>query len=405
MRQTIRLAALMLAASLAPAAAMPEFKRGVSMELWTSWPAEAEWGDEAKLFPFPEWRRTVTQSDLEALKGDGLDFVRLPLDPGVFLSPVSAASSARLMGEVKATVADIRRAGLNVIVDLHTIPAGDSRPASIESVRDKPEVQEAFIALAGRMAGELDGLDGVALELINEPVMDCEPGENAYPAIISRLHAAARAAAPALPLVVTGACWGDPAKLAALPEAIIADANSIFTFHSYAPFLLTHQGASWAGDFIIHVSGLPFPPDRYGKAAFQTALRSVKARMEKDAAPERVAGVISYLDELAAEIDTPEKLAALMEKPFLEAAAFAAASGIAPSRILLGEFGMIRQEWGKAAIMPDEWRVDYMRAKRKLAEKHGFGWAMWGYSGAFGVAQEFSGVRLEDGIIRRVTAP
>jgi hypothetical protein len=153
------------------------------------------------------------------------------------------------------------------------------------------------------------------------------------------------------------------------------------------------------------VSGLPFPPDRYGKAAFQTALRSVKARMEKDAAPERVAGVISYLDELAAEIDTPEKLAALMEKPFLEAAAFAAASGIAPSRILLGEFGMIRQEWGKAAIMPDEWRVDYMRAKRKLAEKHGFGWAMWGYSGAFGVAQEFSGVRLEDGIIRRVTAP
>jgi endoglucanase len=38
------------------------------------------------------------------------------------------------------------------------------------------------------------------------------------------------------------------------------DDNLIWTFHSYEPFLLTHQGATWAGDFIPYVTGLPYPP-------------------------------------------------------------------------------------------------------------------------------------------------
>ncbi|NJR14207.1 MAG: hypothetical protein HC779_08760 [Phyllobacteriaceae bacterium] len=74
-------------AAPAPAADLPAFKRGISMELWTSWPAEAKWANPEKLFPFPEWRRVVTPADLAALKTAGLDFVRLPIDPGVFSQP------------------------------------------------------------------------------------------------------------------------------------------------------------------------------------------------------------------------------------------------------------------------------------------------------------------------------
>ncbi|NJR14205.1 MAG: hypothetical protein HC779_08750 [Phyllobacteriaceae bacterium] len=185
---------------------------------------------------------------------------------------------------------------------------------------------------------------------------------------------------------------------------MISDNATLFSFHSYAPFLLTHQGATWAGDFIPHVTGLPYPPDRYRAADFASAVRAVKRRIADKAPQARVAGLTSYLDETVAEIDTPEKLDAAMQKPFVAAARFAADNAIAPGRIILGEFGMIRQEWGNSFVMPAEWRADYLIAKKAIAEKHGFGWAIWGYSGAFGVVQGFGGEALGDGLLERVTA-
>ncbi|MCU0830540.1 MAG: glycoside hydrolase family 5 protein [Rhizobiaceae bacterium] len=384
------------------AADLPSFTRGVSMELWTSWPAPADWGDAAKLFPFPEWRRTVTADDLAALKAKGLDFVRMPVDPGVFVAPAAAPHQDRLLVEIDSAVALIRDAGLNVIVDLHTIPGGDARPATIETVTADDEAFARYTDKAAMLARRLNGRNGVALELINEPVMDCETGEARWPAMMDRLHAAARDAAPDLPLVVTGACWGGPEQLAALTPKVTSDPLTLFSFHSYAPFLLTHQGATWAGDFIPHVTGIPFPPDRYGKTGLRTAVNGVKERMKRDAPTARVPGLLSYLDELVAEIDTPAELEAVMAKPMDAAVAFAAVNAIAPSRILMGEFGMIRQEWGNAYVLPDEWRVDYIRAKRALAEERGFGWAIWGYSGAFGVEQGFGGERLSDDVLGRV---
>jgi endoglucanase len=400
---TAGLTAAALTASAASAqAAPPEFKRGVSMELWTSWPAEAEWADEAKLFPFPEWRRLVTDDDLAALKSAGLDFVRLPVDPGVFASKVTAKLQGRLLDEVAAAAQSIRKAGLNVIIDLHTIPGGSARPATIEAVTESDATFDRHIALAETFAKRFAPMNGVALELINEPVMDCEPGENRWPAMMERLHAAARKAAPQLPLVVTGACWGEAGKLEALPRSLSDDALTLFSFHSYAPFVLTHQGATWAGDFIPHVTGLPFPPNRYGAGDLKVAVRTVKEKMDRDAEPGRREGLKSYLDEQIAQIDTPEKLQAVMAAPFEVAARFADDRGIDRSRILLGEFGMIRQEWGNPFMMPDEWRVDYLRVKSSLAEKNGFGWAIWGYSGAFGVVQGFGGEVLPDSVISRV---
>jgi endoglucanase len=396
--------ALALAVSVAPVAAaeLPSFTRGVSMELWTSWPSPADWGDAEKLFPFPEWRRTVTPEDLAALKAKGLDFVRLPVDPGVFVADTAKPHRERLLAAIDDAASLIRTAGLNVIVDLHTIPGGDARPGTVEAVTADDDAFARYTEIAAELAKRLDGKMGIALELINEPVMDCEPGEQRWPAMMERLHRAARTAAPSLPLVVTGACWGGPEQLAALTPAVTGDALTLFSFHSYAPFLITHQGATWAGDFIPHVTGMPFPPDRYGAAGLRTAVNGVKERMKRDAPAARVPGLLSYLDELVAEIDTPEELRAAMAKPMDTAAEFATSRGIAPSRILMGEFGMIRQEWGNPYVVPDEWRVDYIRAKRDLAEERGFGWAIWGYSGAFGVEQAFGGERLTDDVLGRV---
>ncbi|MGL4405460.1 MAG: glycoside hydrolase family 5 protein [Notoacmeibacter sp.] len=385
-------------------AAPPVFKRGVAMELWTSWPAETEWSKPEVLFPFPEWRRNVTPEALKALKTSGLDFVRLPIDPGVFLSEQTKDLHEKLLTEIETTVSDIKNAGLNVIVDLHTIPGGNaSRPGAIEGVLANNEAFGAYTDLAVLFAKRFAADKNIALELINEPVIDCENATpKRWPAMIGRLHKAARAAAPDLPLVITGGCWGDAEMLKDLPKSVTKDKNAIFSFHSYAPFLLTHQGATWAGDFIPLVNGLPFPPSRFGETDLKTALNGVEANIRAKAPAHRIDGMIAYLGEEIARIDTDKKLKATLEKPFISAAKFAKAHKIPAERMLLGEFGMINQEWGNPMKMPVDWRVDYMKTVRKLAEAKGFGWSIWSYSGAFGIVQGFGGEPVNTQIIERV---
>jgi endoglucanase len=404
-KRTTLIAALMLASSTAFAAPLI-FKRGVSMELWTAWPAESEWSKPEVLFPFPEWRRNVTPDALKALKTAGLDFVRLPVDPGVFISPQTKDLREQLFTEIEATVSELKGAGLNVIVDLHTIPGGGgSRPGAIEAVLANNESFTAYTGIAASFAKRFANTEGVALELINEPVIDCEGATpKRWPAMIGRLHKAARDAAPNLTLVVTGGCWGDAEMLKDLPKSVIKDQNVIFSFHSYAPFLLTHQGATWAGDFIPLVNGLPFPPDRYNEADLKSAVSAVEANIRAKAPAHRVDGMIAYLGEQVADINSAKKLKAAIEKPFMSAARFAKSHKISADRMILGEFGMINQEWNSTAKMPTDWRVDYMRQIRMLAEAKGFGWSIWSYSGAFGIAQGFGGEVITDGIIERVLA-
>jgi endoglucanase len=138
LKSTALSAAAVLALSLGtlstPAFSAPlELKRGISMELWNTWPAESEWSKQDIILPFPEWRKNVSAADLADLKKSGLDFVRLPIDPGVFLSKQTRDLRAKLMDEVDASVALIQSAGLNVIVDLHTIPA-KGRTGDIEAL-------------------------------------------------------------------------------------------------------------------------------------------------------------------------------------------------------------------------------------------------------------------------------
>ncbi|MDP3896643.1 MAG: cellulase family glycosylhydrolase, partial [Mesorhizobium sp.] len=197
---------------------------------------------------------------------------------------------------------------------------------------------------------------------------------------------------------------GTSEGLAALDPKLIPDDNVIWSFHSYAPFLLTHQGATWAGDFIPHVTGLPYPLDSVSPVELDAIVETIRQRIRRDAPLMRRAGLLAYLDEQIAAVDTPAKLAAAMDAPFAEVAAWAAAHGVAAGDIMLGEFGMIRQEYGNDHVMPAATRAAYYRDMIALAEKHGFAWSMWDYGGAFGVVDEFDGRRAEPEIMEMIRA-
>ena len=243
----------------------------------------------------------------------------------------------------------------------------------------------------------------VAFELMNEPTIGCEGAElRDWRERLSKLFAAARSSATRLTLVLSGSCWGDADGLAALDPAMIPDDNIVWSFHSYAPFLLTAQGATWTGDFAPHVNGLPYPPHSVSRTEWEAALERVRETIRRDAPWSRRSGLLSYLDTLAVEVDTADKLHALLDKPFETVAAWAEQNGVAPDGILLGEFGMIRQEYGNDYVMPGAWRAAYYRDMIERAEARGFAWSMWGYGGAFGVVEAFGGEPAEPDVLEVV---
>lgn len=382
---------------LAAEAATFEGRRGMSLDLWDTWPAESAWGDEKAMLPFPQWRRYISKPELEALKKNGLDFVRVPIDPAPFLSEASAALHDRLAEEIPAAVDAVLDAGLSVIVDIHPIPAGD-RSVGTSSILEDQAMFDAYVSLLRRIAGSLKSKDAsrVALELFNEPTNDCDSdGTSNWPGQMKQVFAAARASATKLTLVLSGACWGGAEGLAKINPKDIPDDNIIWSFHSYDPFILTHQGASWAGDFMPYVYGLPFPTYGARQADFSAASDQIRARIGSDAPKAKRAGHLAYFDEEIARIASKEGLEAAMEKPFAVVADWAKTNGIDPSDILLGEFGMIRQEYGNPHVVPAKDREAFYTAQIKRAEGYGFRWAAFSYSGAFGLLRGWDGDEVE----------
>ncbi len=96
-------------------------ERGLNLDLWDTWPNEAEWSRDGVLLPYPEWRRRLDAEDLAFLKNVGFDFLRMPVDPIPFLSPKTDHLRERLLTSVLEGVRTINAAGLKAIVDLHPI--------------------------------------------------------------------------------------------------------------------------------------------------------------------------------------------------------------------------------------------------------------------------------------------
>ncbi|MES0174708.1 cellulase family glycosylhydrolase [Mesorhizobium sp. M0006] len=403
MIKTLMAALLVLAASALPGqAATFSVKRGLNLDQWTTWVGEDKWNDRQAILPYPEWRKFLDEGDLKALKAAGFDFLRMPVDPSPFMSDQTLALRDDLYASVRDSARMINRAGLKVIVDMHLIPAGGGREIGMGQVMDDPATFEAYVEVVRKMARTLATEDPaqVAFEPMNEPIVDCDSeGTSLWPERQQKLFAAARASATRLTLILTGACYSSAASLVRIDPKSIPDDNIIWTFHSYDPFLLTHQGATWAGDFILYVTGLPYPLTAVPRAELDATLDAIRAKIKAEAPRTRRNGLLAYLDEQVASMDTDEKLLGVMDAPFEKVEAWAKANAIKPENITLGEFGMIRQEYGNPYVMPPKYRAAYVKDMIARAEAHGFSWSVWSFGGAFGIVDAFNGEKAEPAVM------
>jgi endoglucanase len=377
-----------LAAGLAMAAPAVTLKRGLPSDIWLTWPGDEEWSKPGFLDVFPEWRRSYGEKHLKAAKAAGFDFIRLAIDPAPFIANPSKERTAHLLAETKETIAEIEAAGLNVLVDLHAMPKL-GRSVGIETYLADDASFAAYLGLVRQMATAIKDEDParVAFEPINEPTVDCPWESNRkprWPAMAQAMHAAARDAAPRLTLVISGACWGGAEGLVALDPKSFKDENIYWSFHSYEPFVVTHQGASWDEDVVRFIDGLTYPPDRTQKSRILKAAFTRIGKAPRDAAQK--AEMKKRLKEALGAYFIPGRAAARMAKPFDLVTRWAKRSGIPQGQILLGEFGVIKKD--QSTEVPEATRAAVMRATREMAERRGFAWSVWSWGGSFAITEE-----------------
>lgn len=357
-------------------------KRGLNFDIWNDWRTVDDMLETPGfLTPFPDWQRIVTETQLARIRTDGFDFVRLPMDPAPLLALGPGTARAAQIGDIRRGAERALAAGLNVVVDLHAFPRPDEIWGTDHIVAG---LWPDHLRLVAEVGAALRGLppERVAFEPLNEPTQDCDAiwgdAKAEWPQMLIDLHRAARSAAPDLPIVLTGACWGGVDGLEQIDPTTIDDDNVIWSFHSYAPFQFTHQGANWTDAPLKYITGLPYPPSLLTEEmalqrAADAALRMQAAEGQAD------------LDAIAATIISYRKTAdRAVEDEVKRAADWADRHNVPHDHLFLGEFGALRSGFGQA--YPIDWQAAFLADKRSSAETLGIGWAVWNWAGDMGIA-------------------
>ncbi|RVD50879.1 cellulase family glycosylhydrolase, partial [Mesorhizobium sp. M7A.F.Ca.ET.027.03.2.1] len=364
-------------APIARAAAGPRFRRGVNAWPWFSLTREfpaprTDYGWP----PFQSQRPVPTPDDLRRLRRTGLDFIRLPVDPGPFLA-ADATTRGRLLDMLDAAVTATLHAGLGIIVNIQANAATHYwNPDRMVSSTAAPAF-DLYRGLVGELAGRLARFQPgrVALEPVNEPAQAC--ASNVWSQIQLSLLTAARASAATLPLIVTGGCGSMVSGLTALDPAPLSPFEPIlFTFHFYEPYLFSHQGAPWMREPVYRsLNNVPWPASA---GSLEPTLASVRARMAQDTETPEDAKQAAYAETervLKVYFDArPDRW--FVEKYLRQVRDWADGHGLAPERIIMGEFGALRTD-ARYVAAPNPDRARYIADVRRSAEELGLAWALW----------------------------
>jgi len=381
----------LLVTATALQAAPLQLGRGVGLHGWLNWsPVTAErtyrrppyrtveqWLSSER--PLSDWPKGDPFARIRAL---GFDFVRLTVDPGPLLAG-GEAERKEALAVLSGAVRKVTAADLAVVFNLHGV---SQVPAYGMDVVDGGADSEGIVryrAMVKAVAGMLAniGSDRVAFEPYNEPAYyPCDAGGTEdWQRIMTDTLADIRSVSTDLTVVATGACGGSITGLTDIDPAF-DDANVLYSFHMYEPHAFTHQRAEEPDGFF---SGLPWPA-RGGSP--ERARSRLSAHMQA-AGLNRLKEVVNLarMDERMETYFQENWDDAMLRARIGEAVDWAKRNAIAPSRLFMGEFGVIRMTADGRAGAYDPDRLRYLRTVRETAEENGIPWSVWEYSNPYGM--------------------
>lgn len=309
----------------------------------------------------------LSAADLKLLGDLGFGAIRLSIAPQYLYLSGDPVPNPTMLSYLDAALDRILAADLAVIIDIH-----DEVKTNLES---DEKYREGFVGFWENLSKHLSNRDPemLFLEVVNEPLFEDNP--QSWFTLQKRLLASMRKGAPNHTLIATGTRWSSIDGLLMLTP--VADRNVIYTFHFYDPHFFTHQGATWAGDEVRRLRGLPYPntDERCAKAA-----KALLGRSEQD---------------IAMRWCQQEKWdSATIDSRIKRAADWGRVNNVP---LLLGEFGVY------CPNAPTVDRLSWIEDVRKAAEKYNIAWSLWGYDECFGLQRrvDASGkIILDEGVVK-----
>lgn len=248
-------ASLLALASTAPAQAAPApLPVGTCINMGNSMEPETEngWGG-----------KPIAADDFKRIKAAGFETIRLPVRWHKQSSNTPPYTiDAAWLDRVTEVVDAALDADLNVILNSHHFDPLYADPAGTKAWH-----AGVWKQIAARFADRPD--ETLWFEIENEPHNKLT-NDNLL-ATLSPALAAIRASNPTRAVIIGGQDWSSIDSLATLE--LPDDVNIHPTFHYYAPFDFTHQGASWTGD------AMPPVGRTYGTSADAALLKADVAKL------------------------------------------------------------------------------------------------------------------------------
>jgi len=334
--------------SSVPSSRLAHLRQGINLSEWFAQVYDPKGYTKEH---FETW---ITSADIALIKSAGFDHVRLSVNPQPMMDAARRQhGTEEYFGYLDASMKMILDAGLAVEFDMH--PDSDFKARLKED-----EFVERFADFWRTVARHYSSWDSerVFFEILNEPEMQ---DRYRWYGVESKLATAIRQGAPAHTILAPGANWDDNSDMIFLEP--LRDPNVIYVFHFYEPHIFTHQGATWGAFYWHWLKNLHYPssPENAARVA------------------ESVPEAIHRLDVIRYGQDHWD--ASRVEAEINQAADWAKRNGVP---LVCNEFGVFRQ-----ADMQD--RARWLTDVRTSLERHLIGWAMWDYSGSFGVVTKKDG--------------
>jgi endoglucanase len=344
--------------STVPATRLAHLRRGINLSEWFAQVYDP------KGYTKEHFQTWTTQADIALIKSVGFDHVRLSVNPQpMFTNNRPEAIPQQYLSYLDSAVNMILEQGLSVVIDLH--PDDDLK----NRLKDDAFVQQFgdfWRALAKHYATW--DPDRIFFEIMNEPEIT-DPYR--WFGIQAKLAAAIREGAPQHTIIAAGSQYSNDDQFLFLEP--LHDPNIVYNFHFYYPHIFTHQGATWGLYYWHWLRGVRYP---------STPENATQAAANVPDAVDRLA-VIRYGQEHwdAARIDAE----------ISQVAAWAKNRGVP---VICNEFGVYRNYTD-----PHD-RTAWIKDVRTSLERHNIGWAMWDYSGSFGVVTKKDGkATLDENIV------
>jgi endoglucanase len=291
--------------------------RGINLGNALEAPREGAWGMTLR----PEYFRVIREAGFQSVRIPVRWSAHAAADPPYAIDP-------RFLERIDWALDQARANELNVVLNVHHYE---------EIYRDPQAQQPRLIALWRQIASRYKDRDpSLYFEILNEPAFALD--DDRWNAMIPAVLAAIRETNPKRFVIIGPASWNNLDHLdeLALPAG---DRDLIVTYHYYAPFEFTHQGAEWVDN-----------SSRWLGTKWQ--------------------GTDDEAQAIERDFDRVAQWAKADDRP-----------------IFLGEFGAYSQA-------DDDSRRRWTAAVTRAAQARGFSWAYWEFGSGFGAYdREASGWR------------